>query len=309
MKPPLLLLFVCVENSCRSQMAEGFARAAAGDRVEVWSAGSRPSGRVDVRAIAFMGEKGVDLSSHASKGLDDLPGDVTWDFVVTMGCGDACPHLPARRRIDRDLPDPKELDDEGFRGVRDAIAVQVKTLIDEAGVAGCRGVPLPTGLAFRPLDASDSLAELTELLHRAYVSLAAAGFAYVASHQSEETTRARAGSGECWVGVLDGRLVATATLVAPGAARGAPWYERARVSRLQQLAVDPSLQGRGVGSALMDLLEARAREIGAEEIAIDTAEGAERLIRMYESRGYRLVGHVDWRPRTNYRSVIMSLSL
>lgn len=122
------ILFVCVENSCRSQMAEGFARAVAPPGVRVFSAGSRPSGRVNLRAIQFMAERGIDLSGHRSEGLDDLPA-VAWDEVVTMGCGDACPHLPARRRLDWALPDPKHLDDDGFRAVRDQIEARVRELM------------------------------------------------------------------------------------------------------------------------------------------------------------------------------------
>jgi protein-tyrosine-phosphatase len=125
------LLFVCVENSCRSQMAEGFARRLGAGILEAWSAGSRPSGQVDPRAIRFMAEEGVDLRLQRSKGLDDLPAGVTWDWIVTMGCGDACPWLPARHRLDWDLPDPKALDDEGFRQVRNRIDQLVRQLVDE----------------------------------------------------------------------------------------------------------------------------------------------------------------------------------
>lgn len=123
------LLFVCVENSCRSQMAEGFARALGAGQVEAHSAGSRPSGQVHPGAARFMAEKDVDLSTQRSKGLGDLPAGVTWDWIVTMGCGDACPHLPARHRIDWDLPDPKHLDDAGFRAVRGLIEREVRALI------------------------------------------------------------------------------------------------------------------------------------------------------------------------------------
>jgi len=133
------LLFVCVENSCRSQMAEGFARALGRGRVAAFSAGSRPSGAVDARAIRFMRERDVDLAGRRSKGLDDLPAG-TWDCVVMMGCGDACPYLPARRRLDWDLPDPKRLDDDGFRAVRDRIEALVRDLVAEAAPAG----PAPT---------------------------------------------------------------------------------------------------------------------------------------------------------------------
>lgn len=127
--PPLL--FVCIENSCRSRMAEGFARPLGGGRVEVCSAGSRPSGQVNARAIRFMAEKAVDLAPQRSKGLAELP-PLHWDYMVAMGCGDECPFLPARHRLDWDLPDPKNLDDDGFRNVGDRIEVLVKSLIVEA---------------------------------------------------------------------------------------------------------------------------------------------------------------------------------
>ena len=134
------LLFVCVENSCRSQMAEGFARELGQGRVAAFSAGSKPSGEVNTRAIQFMRESGIDLSVQRSKGLDDLPG-VDWDTVVTMGCGDACPHLPARQRRDWDLPDPKQLDDDGFRAVRDRVRLLVHGLIAEAAPDGTAQQP------------------------------------------------------------------------------------------------------------------------------------------------------------------------
>lgn len=135
---PARILFVCIENSCRSQMAEGFARSLGGDRVDAASAGSRPSGRVNPRAIRFMRERGIDLRAHASKGLEELPG-VSWDYVVTMGCGDACPHLPTRHRLDWDLPDPKHLDDDAFRAARDRIEGLVKDLVARATApAGAR---------------------------------------------------------------------------------------------------------------------------------------------------------------------------
>jgi len=126
----LRLLFVCVENSCRSQMAEGFARHLGGDAVEAHSAGSRPSGRVNPRAIALMAERGIAIDEQRSKGLDDLPPAVEWDVVVTMGCGDACPHLPARQRDDWPLDDPRELADDEFRRVRDEIESRVRALLD-----------------------------------------------------------------------------------------------------------------------------------------------------------------------------------
>jgi len=125
------LLFVCVENANRSQMAEAFARLHGGDRVEALSAGSRPSGVINPKAVRFMAELGYDLSTHASKSLDRIEGE--FDAVITMGCGDGCPWVPARRREDWSLPDPKHLDDDGYRGVRDEIARRVRELLADLG--------------------------------------------------------------------------------------------------------------------------------------------------------------------------------
>ena len=133
MKTVPRLLFVCVENSNRSQMAEAFARQHGGDRVEAHSAGSRPSGRINPRAIAFMAERGIDLTAQHSKSLDAI-GSGAFDAVVTMGCGDACPWIPATHRDDWALPDPKALDDAGFRRVRDEIERRVLLLLDELGI-------------------------------------------------------------------------------------------------------------------------------------------------------------------------------
>src|SRR5262249_11388938 len=119
---------VCVENSNRSQMAEAFARMYGAGRVEAYSAGSRPSGRVNPRAIAFMREVGYDLSHHSSKSLAEIP-DVDYDVAVTMGCGDAGPLVRAPRREDWSIPDPKELPPEEFRAVRDLIASKVQALL------------------------------------------------------------------------------------------------------------------------------------------------------------------------------------
>ncbi|MEI2455103.1 arsenate reductase ArsC [Lysobacter firmicutimachus] len=121
------VLFVCIENSNRSQMAEAFARIHGGGAVEAFSAGSAPSGRINPKAVRFMAELGYDLSAHASKSLDDVDGE--FDAVVTMGCGDDCPWIPAKRREDWGLPDPKHLDDDGYRAVRDEISARVQALL------------------------------------------------------------------------------------------------------------------------------------------------------------------------------------
>jgi arsenate reductase (thioredoxin) len=123
------VLFVCVENSNRSQMAEAFARLHGKDVVEAYSSGSRPSGVVNPKAIAAMSEKGVDLTVHRSKGLDELP-DVEWEYAVTMGCGDECPMVRAKHRTDWEIPDPRSLPPEEFNKVRDAIEQRVLELIE-----------------------------------------------------------------------------------------------------------------------------------------------------------------------------------
>ena len=123
------LLFVCVENSCRSQMAEAFARVHGGDAVEAYSAGSRPSGIVNPKAIAAMREVGYDLSSHISRSLDDIP-HLRYDLVATMGCGDSCPSIPAMRREDWQIPDPKDMEPEEFRVVRDEIEKSVMAALE-----------------------------------------------------------------------------------------------------------------------------------------------------------------------------------
>ena len=127
--PVKRVVFVCIHNANRSQMAEAFARIHGGSRVEAHSAGSQPSGRVNPSAVASMREKGYDLSRHRSKSLDDLPA-IEWDALVTMGCGDTCPSLRARRRVDWTIPDPKDLSPDQFRAVRDRIETQVKELLD-----------------------------------------------------------------------------------------------------------------------------------------------------------------------------------
>src|SRR5262245_35302304 len=132
---PRRVLFVCVENSNRSQMAEAFARLHGAGRVEAYSAGSRPSGKVNPRAVEFMREVGYDLSTHGSKPLAEVP-DEEFDVAVTMGCGDGCPLVRARAREDWGIPDPKELPPDEFRAVRDLIEQRVRELLGRLGLEG-----------------------------------------------------------------------------------------------------------------------------------------------------------------------------
>ena len=128
MTPTKRILFVCVENSNRSQMAEAFARMHGAGTVEAHSAGSRPSGKVNPKAVAAMREVGYDLATHSSKGLTDFNGQEV-EVAVTMGCGDECPLVVARRRVDWKIPDPRDMTPEEFREVRDLIEAKVKELL------------------------------------------------------------------------------------------------------------------------------------------------------------------------------------
>lgn len=123
------ILFVCVENSNRSQMAEAFARMHAVCHVEAYSAGSHPSGRVNPKAVEAMREVGYDLTQHRSKSLADIPA-IEYDAVVGMGCGDeGCPLVRAKRREEWSIPDPKELPPDQFRVARDLIEKKVRELL------------------------------------------------------------------------------------------------------------------------------------------------------------------------------------
>ena len=122
------LLFVCVQNSNRSQMAEAFARIHGAEDFEAYSAGSQPSGEINPKAIAAMREIGYDLSKHKSKSLEEIP-QVEYDFVATMGCGDACPFVRAKRREDWQIPDPKNLPPAEFNKIRDLIEQKVRNVL------------------------------------------------------------------------------------------------------------------------------------------------------------------------------------
>ena len=123
------LLFVCVENSNRSQMSEAFAKMIGGRNIDAYSAGSKPSGVVNPKAIAAMKELGYDLSKHESKSLKDVERFAPFDAVVTMGCGDACPWMPAKKFIDWEIPDPKNMEPSKFNEVRNLIRDKVKELV------------------------------------------------------------------------------------------------------------------------------------------------------------------------------------
>ena len=127
------VLFVCVENSSRSQMAEGFARAFGKGVVEAYSAGSKPSGKVNPLTIEVMREAGIDISGNLSKGFNELPVK-NFDYVVTLGCQDICPFFPADKHLEWQIDDPKDKNIEFFRKVRDDISCKVSELIKSISV-------------------------------------------------------------------------------------------------------------------------------------------------------------------------------
>jgi ribosomal protein S18 acetylase RimI-like enzyme len=161
-------------------------------------------------------------------------------------------------------------------------------------------------IEIRLLQSSDSIAELTAVLHSAYVQLQRLGFNYTAVDQSEQRTRERIEGGECYVALEVTRIVGT--ILFRRHARGCVWYEQPHVAAVHQFGVLPAVQRSGIGSKLMRLGEARAAETGAREIALDTAEGAAHLVNWYQRLGYRRVATAQWQGKT-YRSLILSKNL
>lgn len=123
------VLFVCIENSNRSQMAQAFASMLGQRSVTAFSAGSAPSGKINPKAITAMKQLGYDLTTHQSKSLEEVKEYAPFDAVVTMGCGDACPWMPAQQHIDWQIPDPRHMEGEDFYNIRDMIKEKVATLL------------------------------------------------------------------------------------------------------------------------------------------------------------------------------------
>ncbi len=122
--------FICVENARRSQMAQGFAEVPGKEKVEVYSAGSRPASQIDPAVIKVMKEKGIDLSSKKTRSLNDLP-PVEMHYVVTMGCEETCPAVLSKKIIDWEIPDPKGRPIDEVRRIRDIVEVKVRMLLEE----------------------------------------------------------------------------------------------------------------------------------------------------------------------------------
>ena len=167
---------------------------------------------------------------------------------------------------------------------------------------------MPYQIHIRPFSSSDDIEELTALLNRSYKKLSDQGFKYLASHQDSSITKKRIDEGQCFIALFDNKLIATITYYSPAQASGNEWYDQNFVASYGQFAVDEKLQKEGIGSKLIEHVETLARSDNAKEIAVDTAEGAEELIRYYSKRDYKFVGHTQWKE-TNYRSVLLSKKL
>ena len=123
------ILFACVENSCRSQIAEAFAKIHSPEDYQVYSAGSKPTGVINSTAIGLLADIGYDLGSHTCNSLEDYSG-LKFDNLVLMGCGEECPHLNADNKIEWDIPDPKNMNRKDFKEVILLIETEVLNLID-----------------------------------------------------------------------------------------------------------------------------------------------------------------------------------
>ena len=158
----------------------------------------------------------------------------------------------------------------------------------------------------RRLSVDDDLGAITELLHSAYARRAADGLRYWATHQNIGDTAKRFSQGVGFVAEVKGRIVGTITVHPPRQNSEVPLYRNTNVWSLSQFGVSPELQGRGIGRQLHDAAIAYAIQHGGEVAALDTAAPANDLIEKYQRWGYRIVGEYDWRPLTNYPSVLMS---
>lgn len=166
-----------------------------------------------------------------------------------------------------------------------------------------------TAPVIRPVTDDDDLVRLTALIHGAYAPHAKLGLRYWGTHQTVEDTAKRFASGTGFV-MLDGnRYVGTITLRPPQPESAVALYRDPSVWTLSQFCIAPAAKGLGYGRRLHDHATGVARHRGAATIALDTAQPAATLIAMYESWGYRIVGECDWRPLTNYTSVVMARPL
>ena len=157
----------------------------------------------------------------------------------------------------------------------------------------------------RELSHGDSIAELTELIHRAYTPLGALGLNYTAVDQSADETARRAALGRCALAHINGKIVGTITAQGPNPRSGSSWIRLSNVASAHQFAVEPALHRQGIGSALLAWSEHWAQLERYTELCVDTAEPAGQLIAFYQRRGYRFIEFAQW-PGKSYRTVVLS---
>jgi GNAT superfamily N-acetyltransferase len=167
------------------------------------------------------------------------------------------------------------------------------------------GATITKMLHIRSLSNTDSLQEITGLLHRGYARLGAMGLNYTAVDQTSEVTAQRIEGGECFLAIWNGRIAGTVLAKPTDTQSECVYFTKQGVASLRQFAVDPELQGKGIGRALIARCESWAVDTSHAELALDTAEPAEHLVKLYSSLGYNKVGTVQW-PGKRYRSVVMS---
>jgi GNAT superfamily N-acetyltransferase len=184
-----------------------------------------------------------------------------------------------------------------------------------------RGDNLPQvdRVSIRRLRADDRISDITALLHRAYRKQVEMGLKPLAGRQTDEVTAQRISDAECYVAVLPerdaagqrtgrDRIVGTILFQEPSWGKGPEWFERPEVANFSQFAVDPGVQGHGIGQKLIDVCERRAAESGAAELALSTASPDVDLVAFYHKRGYRFIQEFQWGP-TNYMSHILSKTI
>lgn len=160
-------------------------------------------------------------------------------------------------------------------------------------------------IVIRSLSPDDSLEEITSLLHRAYKKNAELNIHFIASHQTPHVTQERLDQGTAFIAELEGRIVGTITLTFPIEVPHAEYMTDKPLASFGQFAVEPDLQGAGLGRKLIETVEKEAKRLGAQEICLDTAQPADHLVSYYKKLGYEIQAEADWRPEVNYKSWVM----
>jgi L-amino acid N-acyltransferase YncA/protein-tyrosine-phosphatase len=286
------VLFVCVHNAGRSQMAAALLAHHGGDRVRVRSAGSMHADQVNPAVVQAMAEWGVDLSAEIPTKLSDEAVGAS-DVVVTMGCGDACPVYPGKRYLNWELPDPAGRPVAGIRPIRDEIDTRVRALLAE--LVGSS----PVRVALRPMAGADAAAVLA--IYAAGIDTGDATF------ETEPPDWARF----CADKLADHRLVATDLVSGEvlGWATLSPVSDRCAYAGVAENAVyvHPAARGRGVGEALLRALVGGAEQAGIWTVQTGIFPENTASVALHEKVGFRVVGRRErlGRHRGVWRDVLL----